>query len=412
MKRVCKWAILGVMFCALIGWGAMALAGTGDGPPDEVMTSLDRWDKADLILQHRNRALDAIRFRAQAAGNCPIVATIPSPDEDNEGLAWDGKNLWVSQGFLAAEAENENKVFKLDEKGKVLSSFKAPGEGTSGLAFDGTNFWLVDLMDGKINKINTSGKVLGSIPTPEGLVTGLAWDGTNLWVSEWLKYQIHKLDPKDGKVLQSFDSPGKTKEAPTLGLAWDGAFLWATQSSGGSMAPVPESSQAITGAIYKLNPKNGAVVGKCESDEFFGSFSLTFHDKFLFAGSWLEPSILKVQISSSPALPTVTINATDPTASEPGTDKGVFKVSRTGSTTNALVVKYSVKGTATAVKDYKKLLGTVTIPAKKAFALITVTPVDDKIKENPKTVIVTLSKTTTYTIGSPNNATVTINDND
>ncbi|HUU23350.1 MAG TPA: Calx-beta domain-containing protein, partial [Phycisphaerae bacterium] len=75
-------------------------------------------------------------------------------------------------------------------------------------------------------------------------------------------------------------------------------------------------------------------------------------------------------------LPTVTLTATDPNAAEQGQDTGTFTVSR-DQTSGALVVKYSVGGSA-ASGDYEETLsGQVTIPDGQASAPITITPVDD-----------------------------------
>jgi Tfp pilus assembly protein PilE len=116
-------------------------------------------------------------------------------------------------------------------------------------------------------------------------------------------------------------------------------------------------------------------------------------------------------VVTAPVLPTVTISATDPNASETGPDTGTFTVSRTGSTGAALTVNYTVGGTATSGSDYSALAGSVTIPSGSASATITVTPVDDTTVESSETVIATLSSGASYTVGSPGNATVTIADN-
>jgi hypothetical protein len=110
--------------------------------------------------------------------------------------------------------------------------------------------------------------------------------------------------------------------------------------------------------------------------------------------------------------PTVTIKATDAKASEPGTDKGRFVVTRTGSTSTALTVYYKVAGTATNRTDYKKLSGKVVIPIGKASANVDVKPVNDRIKERKETVKVSLIKKTSYIVGAPASATVAIADND
>ena len=125
-----------------------------------------------------------------------------------------------------------------------------------------------------------------------------------------------------------------------------------------------------------------------------------------------SPSSATVTIADNDTLPTVTISATDPNASETGPDTGTFTVSRTGSTSAALTVNYTVGGTASSGSDYSSLAGSVTIPVGSASAAITVTPVEDTAVESSETVIVTLSSNASYTVGSPNSATVTIADND
>jgi hypothetical protein len=114
------------------------------------------------------------------------------------------------------------------------------------------------------------------------------------------------------------------------------------------------------------------------------------------------------------ALPAVTISAADPDAAEAGLDPGGFTVTRTGVTTSALTVNYTVSGTATpgAGGDYQTLAGSVVIPAGQPSASIAVTPLDDGAVEGDETVSVTLSMNAAYTLGSPAGATVTIADND
>jgi hypothetical protein len=117
-------------------------------------------------------------------------------------------------------------------------------------------------------------------------------------------------------------------------------------------------------------------------------------------------------INSGSSLPIVSIAAPDATAAEPGTDVATFTVSRTGSTSNVLGVNYTIGGTASNGTDYSSLSGTVTIPAGSASAQITLTPIDDTNVEGNETVVLTLSTSASYTRGTPNNATVTIGDNE
>lgn len=113
-----------------------------------------------------------------------------------------------------------------------------------------------------------------------------------------------------------------------------------------------------------------------------------------------------------PPAPTVAVTATDATASEAGPDAGTFTITRSGSTSAALTVNYSVGGTASNGADFQTLPGAVTIPAGAASTAVTVTPVDDASVEGSETVIVTLAANSPYSVGSPGSATVTISDND
>ena len=112
-------------------------------------------------------------------------------------------------------------------------------------------------------------------------------------------------------------------------------------------------------------------------------------------------------------LPTVTITAPDPSASEvPATDTGKFRIKRMGCTDSDLSVFYTISGTATNGVDYRRLSGNATIRSGRPKVAITVKPIDDTIPEPDETVILTLSPDANYIIGSPSTATVTIHSNE
>ena len=108
----------------------------------------------------------------------------------------------------------------------------------------------------------------------------------------------------------------------------------------------------------------------------------------------------------------MTVTASDAAAAEAGSDAGTFTFTRTGDTASALTVNYTLDGTAQNGTDYQQLAGSVTIPAGSSSVAVVVTPVDDATVETDETVILTLSTNASYTVGSPDRATVTIADND
>ena len=109
-------------------------------------------------------------------------------------------------------------------------------------------------------------------------------------------------------------------------------------------------------------------------------------------------------------LPVVTISATTPQASENGTP-GVVTFTRTG-TAGAVTVNFTLGGSATEGSDYAFLPRAITIPAGQSSATLPIQPIDDSETESPETVVVRLAGSTSYSIGTPHAATVTILDND
>jgi hypothetical protein len=103
-----------------------------------------------------------------------------------------------------------------------------------------------------------------------------------------------------------------------------------------------------------------------------------------------SPGTASVQIHDAdfdPAVPVVSIVATDFTASEPGTNTGMFQVTRTGSTSSSLDVGLHTGGDAWEGADYTTLPGTVTFGSGVSRLAVNVTPLSDSLPEGAETVI-------------------------
>jgi hypothetical protein len=113
---------------------------------------------------------------------------------------------------------------------------------------------------------------------------------------------------------------------------------------------------------------------------------------------------------------TVTVSAIDASAAEVVSGQtpnpGMYRFSRTGSTSSALTVPYIMSGTSLNGTDYTFLNGTATIAAGQTFVDVPLNVIDDTLIESNETAILTLSTSSNYTVGATNTATVTIADND
>jgi len=83
-------------------------------------------------------------------------------------------------------------------------------------------------------------------------------------------------------------------------------------------------------------------------------------------------------------------------------------VSRSGDTSAALVVRYTVSGSATAGTDYSALSGKLTIPAGSSEAALVIRTIANPDMEGRETVTVTLAPDPAYAIGAAGQASVEI----
>lgn len=110
--------------------------------------------------------------------------------------------------------------------------------------------------------------------------------------------------------------------------------------------------------------------------------------------------------------PGVYVRAIDGEAGESRGGMGIFRFYRTGTSTTALNVNYTITGTALAGTDYYALPGSVTIPAGQLYTDILVRAIDDNIIESTETVILTITPGSGYQFAGQTTSTITILDND
>jgi PKD repeat protein len=108
--------------------------------------------------------------------------------------------------------------------------------------------------------------------------------------------------------------------------------------------------------------------------------------------------------NAPPPLSTVTVVASQSLATT--LTPGIFSITRSGSTSSALTVNYSLGGTAANGVNYQTLSGTATIPAGASTATVSVNPLG--LLDLLRTVVLTVSPNSSYSVGSPNSATVEI----
>ena len=117
---------------------------------------------------------------------------------------------------------------------------------------------------------------------------------------------------------------------------------------------------------------------------------------------------------SNPLPPRISIESTDPNASEAGPDPGEFVISLVDGIAQAtdINVNYQVSGLAQS-NDYIEILsGSVTIKAGDLSATIAITPFNDSEQEQTEDVTLTLLDSSSYVLTAANESSVFISDDD
>ncbi len=127
-----------------------------------------------------------------------------------------------------------------------------------------------------------------------------------------------------------------------------------------------------------------------------------------------SPNVATVIIGDNDTnnLPVVTVTSTNHPFAYEGGGNGEFLFTRSGATTNALTVLFTVTGTASNGGDYTAITNGVTIPFGQSSATVSIAPVDDALIEGDETVIISLTEGSNYITAYPAAAKVTIQDND
>ena len=208
----------------------------------------------------------------------------------------------------------------------------------------------------------------------------------------------------------------------TVSLAWSGGATYGVDytvtATGGTLSVDGGTltlAAGVTSVIITVTPLDDTIVEAVESVVL----SLVAGTGYA-VGSPSSASGTIADDDVPPALPVVTIQATDAVGAEPGADTITFTLTRTGDLSAPLVVGFGWFGTAKLGKDFTAAvvgagsLGktTVTFAAGMATLTIVITPIDDTTIEATETVIMTLKAGTVYTLGAPSSATASIQDND
>jgi hypothetical protein len=208
----------------------------------------------------------------------------------------------------------------------------------------------------------------------------------------------------NGEVIAT-DTTGAAVNPTVWELDDAGRKEWMTQASAATLSLEYSPGDLARNAAYAV-VKDGRPLMAVTSD---ATGRIRFEDQ---PGTTAAVHYAVALTNLPPALPTVTVMADDPIATEGGPDSGGITFFRMGAADQPLKVNYTIGGTASNGEDYARLSGQVNFPQGKSTVDIRINPRNDKDAEGEETVVITLSPDTAYELGTPDRATVTITEED
>lgn len=196
-------ALLLAVFVLVSSSGVRAQGSDNSDENEIFITSVPSLAEAGASASFGNVVLVGLEV-GSASGAVEMLEEVSFFGFDYRGvdLAWDGEYLWATDA-------NEDKIYKLDTSGNIISSFGSPAIVSYGLAWDGEHLWATSTTRNRVYKVDTSGNLISSFGVDSDLPYGLAWDGEHLWVSDVAEGRIYSLRIVTYYSLSTYADPSR-----------------------------------------------------------------------------------------------------------------------------------------------------------------------------------------------------------
>ena len=162
--------------------------------------------------------------------------------------------------------------------GDVLKEFATPGRCPTGLTYDSTTktLWLADRLSDKLYQIDPKdGKVLQTLDSPDFQIEGLTMQGDKLWAMDVNNNKAYLINLKTGVTERTI----KVYCPQPTGLVFDGKYLW--------------TSSRKEKRLYKIDPEDGTTIATYRTP-YEEAQGLTFDGKYLWISDRVQDEIYMV----------------------------------------------------------------------------------------------------------------------
>jgi hypothetical protein len=335
-----------------------------------------------------------------------------------QGLSWSNYSFNVSNQYFALTNGNNSGssvVYKWTPTGTGCPSGGGLGDGTTcGVVYQ-------TLSKKVSNNYQVDAQDLDSVMTSNGTDVYLATTNPAFWELHVRRWVSGGLDCPTGGGFGD-GTKCDTPSSPALFQiisARDGRAL--ESAPGGTSHYLTVSDYSGIVDLYGLASASASPVCSLNATDSTGTRQLALANNGSYPSGPLTENttytlncegVGEVQLNVVVTEPTATIVANPTTLGEAAGSTNVFTVSLDIASTSDVDVNYTLAGSdATGGTDYTPVLsGTVTVPANQTSAPIAIDPINDGVGEPAEDLVVTLTPSGNYNLGTPSSATLTIED--
>ncbi len=203
-----------------------------------------------------------------ALGKRNVTVTNPDGNSITKDSVFEVTAQTQGPGYLWLADQNSFMLYKIRiTDTTIVASYNTSGlssAGPQGVAYDGTNLWLAfSSTTRRLYKIDTTGGVLSELssfaaPVSGGTIRGIVFDAGSLWMSVSGIAKIYKINPADGSLLDSVDSPG----AEPRGITFSGGEMYCNDTSIDSVFSYNTTSGTWTSRFATPTPAGGSTTNR------------------------------------------------------------------------------------------------------------------------------------------------------
>jgi hypothetical protein len=127
-------------------------------------------------------------------------------------IAWDGSAYWAATRRNTADSPEPALLYKLDKGFNIISRSDSPSAGCQGLAWDGRYLWMADVFSDTISVIDPAGgtpRLVHKAPTELSYLSGVVVFDNDVWVVDYGDNLLQRIAP-DTRVAWAAGSPAAT----------------------------------------------------------------------------------------------------------------------------------------------------------------------------------------------------------